>query len=76
MTKVFQIIIVAIALTSTAYSQQVRSSFFSLNQVEASGKNIIRSYMPTGMLITGSHSGNSAMFTFVDNSITLNYTIL
>lgn len=74
--QIFQIIIVAIVLTSTAYSQQVRSSFFSLNQVEASGKNIIRSYMPTGMLITGSHSGNMAMFAFIKNSDVLNYTTL
>lgn len=76
MTKIFQIIIVAIALTSTAYSQQVRSSFFSLNQVGASGKNIIRSYTPTSMLITSSHSGNMAMFAFIKNSDVLNYTTL
>ena len=68
MTKVFQIIIVAIALTSTAYSQTVRSSFFTMNQVKTDSKSKVGAYTPAEMLVVNSFSDRYETFTFVKNS--------
>lgn len=64
MTKVFQIIIVAIALTSTAYSQQVRSSYFSVNQIGGDGKTIVRASIPLNMLVVSSFSNEDRITKF------------
>ena len=74
----FKIVLVAIVLSGTAYSQSVRSSFFSMTEVGSGNKSIVRSYKPTGMLITSSFSSTDQvnMFTFIKNSTTLNYTPL
>lgn len=79
MTKVFQIIIVAIALTSTAYSQQVRSSYFSVEQFVNNSGNIIRAYTPNNMLVVCSYSTEDQItrFTFLKkNSNTVKYVEL
>lgn len=74
----FKIVLVAIVLSGTAYSQSVRSAFFSMTEVGSGNKSIVRSYKPTGMLITSSFSSTDQvnMFTFIKNSTTLNYTPL
>lgn len=64
MTKVFQIIIVAIALTSTAYSQQVRSSYFSVEQLGTAGKTIVRTSLPLNMLVVSSFSNEDRITKF------------
>lgn len=64
MAKVFQIIIVAIALTSTAYSQQVRSSYFSVEQLGTAGKTIVRTSLPLNMLVVSSFSNEDRITKF------------
>ena len=75
MTKVFQIIIVAIALTSTAYSQQVRSSYFSVNNMNSMG-NTVRAHNSDEIIANSlSRETNLEMFAFISNAV-VPYAIL
>ena len=78
MTKVFQIIIVAIALTSTAYSQTVKSSFFSMDQVQTSPKNNIVRTINTKELVVSSFDSElmQETLTFLKDSEPLTYVAL
>lgn len=78
--KVLKFILLAIVLTNTAYSQSplVRSSLFSMTDVESNSKSIVRSYKPAAMLIASSYSATNqaSMFTFIKNSTPINYVPL
>ena len=52
----FKIVLVAIALSGTAYSQSVRSAYFSGGQLGNDGKRIVRAFKPGNMLVVSSFS--------------------
>lgn len=52
--KVLKFILLAIVLTSTAYSQQVHSAYFSVGQMGNNKGNIIRAYTAGNMVVMSS----------------------